>query len=142
MSYSVSTVKCLFEKCEVKKGKSRYNHQTGFCRKMKQYKERTNDAIAIIFYQSTKVRTQIEDAVNMLSTVCTCYFDWSLASTSITHTLNLNEIQQLTSTPSKRPKKMVKDNKNAYWKCFSTYGSKMDIKTILLGGPYKMQPNL
>ena len=81
---------------------------------MKQYKERTNDDIVIIFYQSTKVSTQIEDAVNMLSTVSTCYFDLSLASTSITPTLNLNEIQQLTSTPSKRPKKMVKDNKNAY----------------------------
>ena len=104
----------FFEKCEIKKGKSRYNHQTGFCRKMKQYKERTNDAIVIIFYQSTKVRTQIEDAVHMLSTVSTCCFDLSLASTSITPTLNLNEIQQLTSTPSKRPKKMVKDNKNAY----------------------------
>ena len=81
---------------------------------MKQYKERTNDDIVIIFYQSTKVSTQIEDAVNMLSTVSTCYFDLSLASTSITPPLNLNEIQQLTSTPSKRPKKMVKDNKNAY----------------------------
>ena len=104
----------FFEKCEIKKGKSRYNHQTGFCRKMKQYKERTNDDIVIIFYQSTKVSTQIEDAVNMLSTVSTCYFDLSLASTSITPPLNLNEIQQLTSTPSKRPKKMVKDNKNAY----------------------------
>ena len=104
----------FFEKCEIKKGKSRYNHQTGFCRKMKQYKERTNDDIVIIFYQSTKVSTQIEDAVNMLSTVSTCCFDLSLASTSITPPLNLNEIQQLTSTPSKRPKKMVKDNKNAY----------------------------
>ena len=104
----------FFEKCEIKKGKSRYNHQTGFCRKMKQYKERTNDDIVIIFYQSTKVSTQIEDAVNMLSTVSTCYFDLSLASTSITPPLNLNEIQQLTRTPSKRPKKMVKDNKNAY----------------------------
>ena len=124
MSYCVSTVKCLFEKCEVKKGKSRYNHQTGFCRKMKQYKERTNDDIVIIFYQSTKelaraaekfsVSTQAEDAVNMLSTVSNCCFDLSLASTPITPTLNLNEIQQLTSTPSKRPKKMVKDNKNAY----------------------------
>ena len=81
---------------------------------MKQYKERTNDDIVIIFYQSTKVSTQIEDAVNMLSTVSTCYFDLSLASTSITPPLNLNEIQQLTRTPSKRPKKMVKDNKNAY----------------------------
>ena len=104
----------FFEKCEIKKGKSRYNHQTGFCRKMKQYKERTNDDIVIIFYQSTKVSTQIEDAVNMLSTVSTCCFDLSLASTSITPPLNLNEIQQLTRTPSKRPKKMVKDNKNAY----------------------------
>ena len=114
----------FFEKCEIKKGKSRYNQQTGFCRKMKQYKDRTNDDIVIIFYQSTKelaraaekfsVSTQAEDAVNMLSTVSNCCFDLSLASTPIAPTLNLNEIQQLTSTPSKRPKKMVKDNKNAY----------------------------
>ena len=114
----------FFEKCEIKKGKSRYNHQTGFCRKMKQFRERTNDDIVIIFYQSTKelaraaekfsVSTQIEDAVNMLSTVSTCCFHLSLASTSMTPTLNLNEIQQLTSTPSKRPKKITKDNKNAY----------------------------
>ena len=79
---------------------------------------------ANIFYQSTKelaraaekfsVSTQTEDAVNMLSTVSTCCFDLSLASTPITPTLNLNEIQQLASTPSKRPKKIVKDNKNAY----------------------------
>ena len=74
----------FFEKCEIKKGKSRYNHQTGFCRKMKQYKERTNDAIVIIFYQSTKVRTQIEDAVNVIN--CFYLLFWFIIGINIYNT--------------------------------------------------------
>ena len=125
----------FYEKDGTKRGKSRYNHQTGFRRKMKQYKKTTNHDIAVIFYQSTKKRetvrystkkvldrviekfsvsTQTDDAVNALSTalVVSIIIGINIYNTYV----NPNESQ--TSTPLKRRKKL---NKNSMSKIISSF---------------------
>jgi len=138
-----------------KRSKSRYDHQTGFRRKMAQYCTSTGDHVVIIFYQSTQKRsilkystnlkyverketrsisTQTEDIpteeanlpLTSQSTPSQSTSSQSTPSQSTPHS-TIDFTQEVLSTPSKRARKSMPINDpNVCAKCHIKYGTRMD----------------
>lgn len=123
-----------------KRAKCRYNYQTGFRRKMLQYKTATNDDIAVQFYPSTKTGPGVcrfatspelarKTAVSTKSTeTCGGFANVTPSATSPTVEVagpskknNAN-----ITTPSKKSPSTTPENSKSCRKCRLSYGTKMD----------------